>query len=140
MLTMNNVTDKTGRPQESTGPFSLSPGTIPLGIILVGVLLILSSFLSLGELAARSEWTDQSATDYATLSEQYHRSAYQTGRKGNLTTKQEHQHQQLKISFDTMRNKLKRAQGQPQRWSRYLLGIGTLLTAAGFFAHTSRSS
>jgi len=133
MLTKNNVIRETKRRQESSGSFSFS-----LGMILIGVLLILSSFLSLGDLAAHSQWTEENAVDFATLSEKYHRSAYQAGSKEAATAEQKHQNQKLKTSFEAMRNELERAQEQPQRWSHYLLVVGVLLTVAGFFAHSTR--
>jgi len=46
----------------------------------------------------------------------------------------------MREQMATLQQKLERAKSQPKRWSRYLLGAGVLLTATGFFAHSTRQS
>jgi len=124
---MNDITNQAKSRKERLRFLS-----IPLGAILVGVLLILSSLLPLGDLATRSQWTDKDAENFALLSEQYHRSAHQApGRTGLDAEQMDLQHGKLKSSFEAMHKKLEHARQQPQRWSQYLLWSGALLAALG---------
>jgi len=128
---MNDITNKADSRKKRLRFLSF-----PLGTILAGVLLILSSLLPLGNLATRSQWTDKDAEDFALLSEKYHQSAYQSPERTGVTAEQmDIRHGKLKNSFDAMHKKLERVRSQPRRWSQYLLWSGALLTALGGLSH-----
>jgi len=133
---MSDITNKVNQHKKSLGSFSFA-----LGAILIGVFLILASMLPLGGLAPTSQWTGKDAENFATISEEYHRSASQSPGGAGLTAEQiDIQNGKLKDSFEEMSKKLEHAKSQPQRWSRILLGIGSLLTAVGFYANATRRS
>jgi len=124
---MNDTTNKVSRREGLLGSFSFS-----LGAILLGVLLILSSLLPMGDLATRSQWTDDDAKSFALLSEEYHRSDHPSSKTSEPL---DVRHEKLKDSFEAMRKKLEHARQQPRRWGQYLLWSGALLTALGAFSH-----
>jgi len=77
-------------------------------------------------------WTKEDATAYDRLSLEFHMSAYRSAARAGLTKEQMAQRQQsLKKQFEKMQGRLKRAQQQPDVWSRYLLWSGATLTVVG---------
>jgi len=115
--------------------------TLPAALALLGSLLIVASLLPIGDWAAKSQWTPEDSAAYDRVSTEYKRSNYQSAaRLGISETEQQAQREKMKSQLDAMRTRLDRARDQPQRWSRYLLWTGVLLTATGFFAHSIRQS
>ncbi|MEM8945978.1 MAG: hypothetical protein AAGD11_12450 [Planctomycetota bacterium] len=109
--------------------------SLPLTLMAIGVVLIGASFLPFGELAARSQWTSEDSAAYDRISQEYKRSSHESPqRRGVNQAEWDAQLAKMKQRMLALENRLERAKSQPQRWSRYLLGVGTLLTAAGFFA------
>ena len=123
-------TESNGAAQQSQ-PFALR-FSWPVASLLLGLLLIASSFLPLSDFAARSAWTTQDTIAYDRLSLEYHRSAYQSPARVGLTKEEfAARQQELKQRFDAMRGKLEYARQRPDAWRRYLLGGGAALSFAG---------
>jgi len=114
---------------------------LPLVMLILGVLLIAASFLPLGKWAAKSQWTTEDSAAFDRVSVEYKRSAYQSPARAGLTESEwKAQRERMQRQLKALQQKLERAKSQPKRWSRYLLGIGSLLTAAGFYANATRQS
>ncbi|MGI9427119.1 MAG: hypothetical protein ACR2NM_00560 [Bythopirellula sp.] len=123
----------TDRPSLS---FSFS---LPVAMLTVGVLLIGASFLPVGNWVARSQWSREDTAAYDRVSMAYKKSAYESPvRKGLSQAEWDAQRDRMRQQMESLQQKLDGAKRQPQRWSRYLLGIGSLLTAAGFYANLKR--
>ena len=106
-----------------------------------GVLLIAASFLPLGNWAAKSQWTPADSAAYDRVSNEYKLSNYQSPARAGLSQDEwDAQRGRMKQQMQALQHRLDRAKSQPERWGRYLLGVGVLLTAAGFFAHSARQS
>ena len=113
--------------------------SLPVVMLLLGLLMIAASFFPVGNWAAQSQWTRAQSEAYDRVSVEYKRSNYQSAaRLGISEAERVAQREKMKQQLDALQTKLDRAKSQPQLWSRYLLGIGSLLTAAGFLAHSSR--
>ncbi len=109
--------------------------------IALGIALIIAAWTPVGSLASRAMWTNEDAATYSKIRLQSHGSAYKTAARSGLSEAQmQAQSERMEVQAEAMQAKLKRAREQPQRWSRYLLGVGTLLAAVGFFAHSARHS
>ena len=115
--------------------------SLPMTMLAVGVLLIGASFLPLGNWAARAQWSVEDTAAYDRVSSAYKQSAYESpARKGLSQVEWDAERDRMRQQMEALQQKLDRAKSQPQRWSRYLLGIGALLTAAGFYANAQRHS
>jgi len=115
--------------------------SLPVAILVVGVLLIGASFLPLGSWAARSQWSLDDSSAYDRVSNRYKQSAYETpARRGLSQDEWDAEREKMRRQMEALQQKLERAKGQPQLWSRTLLGIGSLLTAVGFYANATRRS
>jgi len=124
--------------KKSLPQFSFS---LPVAMLVVGVLMIGASFLPLGNWAARSQWTPEDSAVYDRVSGEYKLSAYQSPARAGLSQAEwDSQRDKMKQQMQALQQKLDRAKSQPKRWSRYLLAVGCLLAAAGFFANASRRS
>lgn len=107
-------------------------------MIVLGLALISASFFPIGNLAANSQWTAEDSAALDRVSLEYKQANYESPARRGLTPA-EHAAQMKKMEqkMRAQEARLERAKSQPKRWSRYLLGIGTLLTLAGFFANRS---
>ena len=115
--------------------------SLPVTMLVVGVLLIGASFLPLGSWAARSQWSLEDAASYDRVSNAYKKSAYESpNRKGLSQAEWDAERDRMRQQMEALQQRLERAKSQPRRWSNYLLGIGSLLTAAGFYANSNRHS
>jgi hypothetical protein len=115
--------------------------SLPVAMLVVGVLLISASFVPLGSWAARSQWSLEDTAAYDRVSKAYKESAYESPVRSGLSQAEwKAQRDRMRQQMDSLNQKLDRAKRQPQRWSRYLLGIGSLLTAAGFYANSKQQS
>lgn len=107
-----------------------------LGLLILGLLMVLASFLPL-EGTRNQQWTPQDAKEYDRLSLAYHESAYQTAARAGRTEEEMQAYRaELKRKFEEKQHQLTLAQEQPQRWSRFLLWTGCVLTGAGYFLST----
>ena len=122
--------------KDRSSPTASEVFTTPVICLLLGLLLIVTSFLPLGDWTAQSRWTPEDATHYDRISLEYHMSATRSaGRAGLSQAEMDAQRQRLKEQFEAMRGKLEKSQQQPQLWSRTLLGTGALLASAGLFLY-----
>jgi len=113
--------------------------SLSVAMLVVGVLLIGASFLPLGSWAARSQWSLNDSAAYDRVSNEYKQSAYETPtRRGLSQAEWDAERDKMRRQMVTLNQKLERVKGQPQRWSRALLGVGSLLTAVGFYANATR--
>ncbi len=120
--------------------FSLS-FSLPVAMLIFGVLLIGASFLPFGNWAAQSQWTPADSAAFDRVSNEYKLSAYQSPTRAGLSQAEwDAQRGKMQQQMLSLQHKLERAKGQPQRWSRYLLGVGCLLAIAGFYANATRHS
>jgi len=110
-------------------------------LIAVGIGLIVASWTPIGRVASRAMWTHEDSAIYSKLRQQLHRATYQSPARAGITEAElKSQQEKMKLHAEAMRRKLDRARQQPRRSSRYLLGVGSLLTAAGFYANATRHS
>ena len=110
-------------------------------MLIVGIMLIGASFLPLGHWAARAQWSLEDTAAYDRISNAYKRSAYESpDRKGLSQAEWDAERERMREQMEALQQRLERAKRQPKRWSRYLLGIGSLLTAAGFYTGSHRQS
>ena len=127
----------TSDPEKPSPSFSFHLSA-PVAMMLGGVLFIGASFLPFGKMATRSQWSVEDSAAYDRVSNAYKQSAYeQPTRRGLSQAGWDAQREQMRQQMEGLYQKLERAKSQPRRWKRYLLGIGTLLTAAGFYANAS---
>ena len=137
---MNKATTKATYHASKKTPLQLG-FSLPLAMLVVGVLLIAASFLPLGNWAARSQWTPSDSAAFDRVSNEYKLSAYQEPARAGLNQAEwDAQRDKMKQQMQALQQRLDRAKSQPQRWSRYLLGIGCLLAATGFYANAVHSS
>ncbi len=115
--------------------------SLPMTLLVGGVLMIGASFLPLGNWAARSQWTPEDSATYDRVSNEYKLSAYQSPARAGLSQAEwDAQRDKMKLQIQALQQRLDRAKSQPKRWSGYLLGVGCLLVATGFFANVVRRS
>ena len=126
---------------ESPQPSFQRSLSLPIASLAAGVLLVGASFLPLGNWVAQSQWTPADSAALDRISYEYKQSVYQSAdRAGVSESEWEAQREQMQLRMQALQNKLDRAKSQPERWRNYLMGIGILLTAIGFIAHTARRS
>jgi len=112
---------------------------IGLFLIVLGIALIVASWTPVGRVASQAMWSNEDSASYSKLRQQLHSSAYQSSARAGLTeTEMKAQRERLEIQAGAMHKKLERAKSMPQRWSRYLLVVGCLLTVTGFYANATR--
>lgn len=111
----------------------------PSLMLVLGVGLVVASFIPLDEVASNSQWTEEDAHAYERISVEYHRSSHQTPARAGLTQAElDQRHADLEKRFEKMRTKLEHARSRPKAWSRYLLVGGALLSALGALAHARK--
>lgn len=124
------MADDRGKPPVQ---FNLS---LPIALMSVGILLIGASFLPIGKLAAQSQWTTEDSAAYDRVSKEYKSTTYDSHVKHGVSAEEwQEQRENMKQQMRAYEGKLERAKSQPQRWRSYLLGIGVLMTAAGFYVN-----
>lgn len=107
---------------------------MPVVLIALGVLLIGCSFLPIGQLAARSQWTPADSAAFDKISREYKFSTFDSHvRRGLSEEAWQAEREKMKRQMLALQNKLEGAKSQPALWSRYLLGAGVLLSLAGFY-------
>ncbi len=115
--------------------------SLPMSMLLVGVLLIGTSFLPIGKWVAQSQWTSDDSAAFDRVSNEYKRTSYQSSARSGLSQAEwDAQRDKMKQQMLALQHRLDHAKAQPKRWSRYLLGIGALLTAVGFYVNAMRRS
>ncbi len=127
-----------GEPDKPSIEFRFS---LPVALVVLGILLIGASFLPIGDLVARSQWTSEDSTAFDRISKEYKRATYDARAQSAVTEQEwEAQREKMRARMQAFEDKLARAKSQPRLWSRYLLGIGVLMTAAGFYMSTNPKS
>lgn len=112
--------------------------SLPIALMIGGILLIAASFFPLGQLAAQAQWTPEDSAAYDRVSQEFKQSAYESpARRGVDAAEWQAQRDKMEQKMRAMQQRLERAKSQPERWSRYLLGTGVLLTVAGFYANAT---
>ncbi len=115
--------------------------SLPVVMLTGGLLLIGASFLPIGDWLARSQWTPEDAAAFGRISSEYKQAVLESpSRRGLSPAEWDAQRDEMKRRMLAWQAKLDRAKSQPSRWRRNLLGVGVLLTAAGFFTNSSRGS
>lgn len=119
---------------------SLARENPALILLILGVGLIVVSFLPLATLSARA-WTIEDSEAYGEVTRQLHESTYQTPSEAGRTAEEmERYRENLAQEFEKLKSKLEHAQQEPQRWSRILLWTGTALVGVGAFLHIAKQS
>ena len=109
---------------------------LPPALLLLGILLVVLSFLPIGSQVAKSRWTPEDSAHYDKITQEYKRSHYDTAARSGLSEEEwRSQRQRMKQEIDAMSEKLAHARAQPDFWSTVLLWSGAALSAVGFFLH-----
>lgn len=138
---LKTVTMTDAMSSDPTSPSFRSALTLPLLLLVAGVLLIVASFLPLGNFAAQSQWTSQDAAEFDRLGNEYKKITYQSpARMGLSEAEWEAQRKRIRQQIDAFQQRLDQAKAQPARWSRFLLGAGVLLSVAGAVVQAARSN
>lgn len=115
--------------------------SLPMALLIAGLLLIAASFTPIGDWAAQSQWSAEDSARFDRVSNEYKRSAYQApARRGRTPDEWEAEREQMRQQMEQLQSQLNWARDQPKLWSRSLLGVGALLSVAGFVAHSKRNS
>ena len=118
---------------------------VPIGLLAIGILLILTSWTSLGKVATDAAWTPEDAEVYGRLVQENHSLSYQSAERSGLTEEQlTANRDKIESRLKAMIDKLEYAKSRPAVWSRYLFWAGAALAALGalahFFSHTKNPS
>jgi len=128
----------TDAPRKAPPELSFS---LPVALLIVGALLIGASLLPIGDWAAKLQWSAEDSADFDRVSNEYKLSNYKSPARSGLSAAEwEAQREKMRQRMQALQKQLEQAKQLPKRWSRYFLGAGSLLTAAGFYAHASRHS
>ncbi len=115
--------------------------SLPVALMIVGILLIGASFLPIGKVVAEAQWTTEDSAAYDRVSREYKFSTFDTHVQHGVSEQEwQSQRDRMKQRMRAYEEKLERAKSQPQLWSRYLMGIGVLVTAAGFYVSKNSAS
>jgi hypothetical protein len=107
---------------------------LALVLVVLGSLLIATSFASFSFLAKRV-WTSKDSEAFAQVTRDLH-SATLTPPRSSVDSQL--YWQKLQGEYDRLNSKLAAAQNEPRRWSRWLLGTGIAMTAAGALVQLSQ--
>ena len=106
-------------------------------LMAVGVVLIGTSFLPIGQLAARSQWTPDDSAAFDKISKEYKFSTFDSHeRRGLSEAEWEAEREKMKRQMLAFQSKLEQAKAQPKLWGRYLLGAGVALSLVGFYLNS----
>jgi hypothetical protein len=109
---------------------------VPISLLAAGILLIIASWTSIGQLATDAAWAPEDAEVYGRLVQENHSLSYQSAERSGLTEEEfAAKRKNIEDKLKTMIGKLEYAKSQPAVWSRYLFWTGTALTVLGTLAH-----
>lgn len=121
-------------PKDSEAKFSKD--SLPLVLIVLGMVLIGCSFLPVGDFRKEQLWTAEDAAKLSALREKYHETSYATPERLGLSKEElAEQRKRMKQSIESSTQRLENARNQTALWSRYLLWSGVLATAVGTLWH-----
>lgn len=122
-------------PAQPTYQFAIS---FPVALIALGVILIGVSFLPIGQLAARSQWTPEDSAAFDKISKEYKFSTFDSHERRGLSKEEwQAEREKMKRQMLALQNKLEQAKAQPELWSRYLLGAGVVFSLTGFYLNST---
>ncbi len=108
---------------------------IPPLLLILGVVLVLASFLPLSGLSKR-QWTIEDSQAFSQVTRELHAATVEQSESMARTPEElARYHKNLNTEFQKLNKKLEQAQNEPQRWSQILLWTGATLAAVGGLLH-----
>jgi hypothetical protein len=109
---------------------------VPISLLAVGILLIITSWTSIGKVAADAAWAPEDEQVYGRLVQENHSLSYQSAERSGLSEEEfAANRKRIEDKLEAMIDKLEHAKSRPVVWSRYLFWTGTTLAALGALAH-----
>jgi hypothetical protein len=109
---------------------------LPTVLLVLGILLILTSWTPIGKLESEAVWTPDDSVAYSRLVEENHRIAYEAPERSGLTDEQlAAKRQRIEQQLAAKIEKLEYAKSRPEVWSRNLFWSGALLVTLGGLSH-----
>ena len=103
----------------------------PILLLLLGIVLVATSFLPLKEFMTPA-WDTSDSAQMAQLRMKYHDSSYTSPERQGITSEEAAQMQEkMKSEIEKLEAKLSLAKAAPKFWSRILFWSGVLISAIG---------